>query len=95
MSASLPEAKLQKAASILADKELDPGLDGLKLHTLQVLRENLQHWAYIVPAVKPGLGVVSRLLGFGVEGDPDLCPRKSSASAALAYEDFEETVELV
>ena len=86
---------MQKTAFILADRELDPGFDQLKLHTLQVLRGNLQHWSYVIPAVKPELGVVNRMLGLGVEGDLYLCPRESSSSAALAYEDLEETVELL
>ncbi len=62
---SLPPVRLVKASYILADPELDPGFEHLKLRTVQVLRGNLQAWKVVLAAVAPEMGVCDRLLGLG------------------------------
>ena len=78
-----------------SSNELNPGLQGLKLKTLQALRGNLQFWTYVLPGLRPELGVVDRLLSLCHADDPAVDLKCPAEEAERAYQDLEDTVELM
>ena len=91
---TLPALKLVKAFHVLNDPELDEGLEGLKLHTVQVLRGNLQYWTRVNAALKAELTTCDRLLRMARPGDPYLTPKGSAEEAERNLQDFAASVEL-
>ena len=81
---SLPEAKLLKASFVIGDEALDPGIGDLLIHTVQVLRGNLQYWLLVLPCLRTELAACNRLLGMTRVGGPLVVPRGDAAEAEAA-----------
>ena len=93
--ATLPREKINKAVFILSDPEFDPGLQGLKVITVQWLRGNMQFWVVVASSIRTEFKAVDGVLGLVQEGEGLVFPRKAGEEGQRRVQAFEEAVELL